>query len=241
MSQTRLNEVKTINKVLALILAMLLGALFTLGCTKKSVEQKLAESEAMYLDKISELTNTISGMEVELQTKDAEVDRLSTLTEELQSELGVIDTIVEATGLPKSVALSLYKETKSTGLELPIVLAIVQTESNFRTDTVNHNTNGTIDVGIMQINSCHSAGWQSKYGEPYTIDNVVDPVKNIRFGLELLIGHLNNNNDDLTAALTAYNRGQGGMQKLRRNTGSAESSYSRLIYSRADYWRNIIS
>lgn len=41
------------------------------------------------------------------------------------------------------------------GLNPQILRAILQVESSMRPDVVNHNANGSIDVGMAQINSIH--------------------------------------------------------------------------------------
>jgi surface antigen len=41
------------------------------------------------------------------------------------------------------------------GNALTIALAVAQAESSFRTDAINHNTNGSTDYGLWQINSIH--------------------------------------------------------------------------------------
>jgi soluble lytic murein transglycosylase-like protein len=41
------------------------------------------------------------------------------------------------------------------GVNPKILKAILQVESGMRADVVNHNSNGTVDVGMAQINSIH--------------------------------------------------------------------------------------
>lgn len=43
------------------------------------------------------------------------------------------------------------------GVNAEVLRAILKVESSFRADVVSRNTNGTIDVGIAQINSLHFA------------------------------------------------------------------------------------
>lgn len=241
MLQKRLDCYKRATIILVVLLVLTLTALFAIGAFSLTLAQDFQDLKNETETQTTEFKETISSLETEIQAKDKEIEELSTTASELQNELNRVDTIAETTGLPKEVALSLYNGAINSGIDLPIVLAMVQTESSFQTDLVHHNSNGTIDIGIMQINSCHADMWRAMYGEPYNTANVIDVDKNIKLGLKLLGGHLDNNGWDMTAALTAYNRGQGGMERLRRNTGSAESSYSRLIYQRAEYWRSVIS
>lgn len=186
------------------------------------------------------LRQRTNQLERQVEEQKHQLEELRDINESLQKDLDIVEAISDNTGLPKEVALYLYTGSRDNGIELPVVLALVQTECDFNPTMVNRNSNGTVDVGLMQINSCHSDTWQHLYDEPYTIDNVLDLEKNINLGLKLLSGHLERNGGDLTAALTAYNRGQVGMERLRRDTGSAVSSYSTLIHTRAEYWRTTL-
>lgn len=58
-------------------------------------------------------------------------------------------------------------------LNCRIALAVAKAESNLRADTFNVNTNGSIDIGIFQINSVH-------YKKPgCSLQDVTDPYKNV--------------------------------------------------------------
>lgn len=54
-------------------------------------------------------------------------------------------------------------------------LCIAKMESGFRTDAVNHNANGTYDLGIFQINDVHGMSWAAR----------MDPDQNIRKAYEI--------------------------------------------------------
>ena len=64
-----------------------------------------------------------------------------------------------------------------------LLAAIAKTESNFNANAVRHNTNGTRDVGVMQINSVHFPEL-AKYG--ITENQLFDPCTNITVGAWLL-------------------------------------------------------
>ncbi|HET7639956.1 MAG TPA: transglycosylase SLT domain-containing protein, partial [Ktedonobacteraceae bacterium] len=52
--------------------------------------------------------------------------------------------------------------------EIPRAVAIALAESGGRTDVIGHNTNGTVDVGLWQINSVHG----------HSTASMQDPVQN---------------------------------------------------------------
>jgi len=69
------------------------------------------------------------------------------------------------------------------GIPEQMLRAIAKTESNFRADAINVNSNGTSDIGVMQINS----GWLnslSAYG--IGIRELRDPCTNIKVGAWIL-------------------------------------------------------
>jgi hypothetical protein len=53
---------------------------------------------------------------------------------------------------------AVYAEVKGTGLDINHVLQIAYTESRFNPHALRVNKNGTIDVGMFQINSVHFSG-----------------------------------------------------------------------------------
>lgn len=59
------------------------------------------------------------------------------------------------------------------GDQCPIALAVARAESGMRSDAYNFNTNGTLDFGVMQVNSVH---WGK---EGCFISDLTDPYKNV--------------------------------------------------------------
>lgn len=65
-------------------------------------------------------------------------------------------------------------------VELPLLVAIAEKESGFNPRAYNSaNTNGSFDIGIMQINSSWIKG-------PYQKDHFLEPCFNIHFGAYVL-------------------------------------------------------
>lgn len=60
-----------------------------------------------------------------------------------------------------------------------LLIAVAKTESNFKVNAVNKNSNGTEDYGVMQINSW----WLDKLHEHgIAKQDLLDPCTNIRIG-----------------------------------------------------------
>lgn len=108
-----------------------------------------------------------------------------------------------------------------------VLLAIIKTESNGNPKALHRNDNGTVDIGIMQINST----WASKLSYEYGIKNVrkhlAETCYNIRVGAwilgrELAINEGWKNNRDFWIRIgnyhsksTAYNHDY--QRKLAKN------------------------
>lgn len=83
------------------------------------------------------------------------------------------------------------------GVPLPILLGVAQHESNFNAGAVNHDANGTQDVGIMQLNLQAQQLSASQAGNP----NFAIP-----YAAKLLAAHYQSAGS-WTGALSEYNTG----------------------------------
>ncbi len=107
--------------------------------------------------------------------------------------------------------------SQSNGIPVDVLKAVAKTESNFNPKAVNKNSNGTYDIGMMQINS----GWLPKL-EAYglTEASLYDACTNLKVGAWIL----SNNAKKLGwnwNAIGAYNVGCAKLDKAecdrRRN------------------------
>lgn len=65
------------------------------------------------------------------------------------------------------------------GQDIAIAVAVAFAESSGRTDAVNHNTNGSTDSGLMQINSVHTELTGNRF-DPQTNMNMAYAIKTRR-------------------------------------------------------------
>lgn len=71
-----------------------------------------------------------------------------------------------------------------------VLLGIIKTESNGNPNAINRNRNGTVDIGLMQINS----SWVQKLASSYSIKSarraLANPCYNVRVGAWILRSEL---------------------------------------------------
>jgi soluble lytic murein transglycosylase-like protein len=108
----------------------------------------------------------------------------------------------------------LHKMCEDNNLAYSFIIALIETESNFNSDSVS----GTDDYGLLQINACNH-----KEGFDY-----LDPYDNITMGIEML-SDLAEKYGDVESVLMAYNLGEAGAKKL----------WSQGIYS-TDYTKKVL-
>ena len=107
--------------------------------------------------------------------------------------------------LDHDLQLYIWEQSKQNNLDYNLLLAVIETESNFDPLAFNVNTNGTTDSGLFQINSCN---YQKAYS--MGLDPNV-PEDNIAFACFMLSDLLSKYS--LEDSLRAYNAGESGMKK----------------------------
>lgn len=100
-------------------------------------------------------------------------------------------------------------EATKQGVPVEVALAVAQQESGFNNLATNTNDDGSIDRGVMQLNS--------KY---HKLKNWQDPMENIAYGIRHLKGLLAGAKGDVRKALSNYNAGANATGK-RRKQGDA--------------------
>jgi hypothetical protein len=116
-----------------------------------------------------------------------------------------------------------YTKSQEIGFDYTLALAIMWSESNFRVGAVGHNSNGTSDSGIMQINDVNREWLYRDLG----INDLFNPYQNIDAGMEIL-RRLNEKHGQHNAVI-AYQMGESGMLRLLES-GRTTSSYTERLY-----------
>jgi len=125
-----------------------------------------------------------------------------------------------------SLAVSYY--AKLLELRPSLILAVIEHESGFRQNASNSHQ----ARGYMQILPVAERGALKAYGNflgiSYNPKRIFEPEYNIGIGSACLGGFLYGYKDE-HHALSAYNRGGGGIQKYYRNTGTYVTGYSKVV------------
>ena len=77
---------------------------------------------------------------------------------------------------------------------VPVMVAIAMHETHGDTDAVHRNPNGTVDIGIAQVNSSNFS-WLG-----LTMQSAMDPCVNVRAGARVLLAKYNGNPPDIGKA-----------------------------------------
>jgi len=115
------------------------------------------------------------------------------------------------------------KASEKYNVELRLLIAVGKTESNFNTKATNRNTDGSIDIGVMQINTF----WHktlAKYSQGNIAQALRVPEYNIQVGAWVLRDCINRFGESSWRSVDCYNKGA----KRARN-------YSRYV---RDVWNN---
>lgn len=110
------------------------------------------------------------------------------------------------------------QECESANVDMELVLAVMQVESNFNSENISQ----TNDYGIMQINECNHEYLREELG----ISDFLNPYDSAKAGIYMLskLNWCENENQ----RLMCYNMGTAGAKRYW-NAGIYESSYSRKV------------
>ncbi len=122
-----------------------------------------------------------------------------------------------------------YDLCEQNDVPYPLVLAIIEHESNFNSKAVHQNTNGTTDSGLMQINDIAKEHIKKSFG----VTNLMDPKQNIKAGIGILSDYLKDYN--LNDAVMAYALGETGMSNARKSGRTSTKATSEILSLMAEY------
>ncbi|ACB85862.1 lytic transglycosylase domain-containing protein [Natranaerobius thermophilus] len=140
------------------------------------------------------------------------------------------EDITDITPMNKEVAEKLLTQSENLDLEISLLLGLIEVESRFDPKNVSHAG----AVGIMQIMPGTAQALADKNDFGYEYEKLFDPFYNIKLGTIQLNYLLNQYDGDIHKALTAYNRGPGGLQSYIARTNSAQSGFSRWVLEEAE-------
>lgn len=109
------------------------------------------------------------------------------------------------TGVPEEVRPAIEAAAKKYGIEAALIAAIIKQESGFRVDAVNHNTDGSSDYGLMQVND---RWWSGKFPDLFPPNNgYLDPMQAVDAGTYVFYEAYQQEDGNVEHALRRYNGG----------------------------------
>jgi soluble lytic murein transglycosylase-like protein len=145
---------------------------------------------------------------------------------------GIIPTITTTltpTGAKKMVA----QICKEQDVSYKLVSSLIQQESEWNPNNINHNKNGTTDYGLMQLNSSNKEFFEKKFWDRPEKFDMKNPEHNVYVGVRFFKALLGQYKNDVKKALTAYNAGSGALAR-----GTVPDS---TIHYRNDIFKNFKS
>lgn len=124
--------------------------------------------------------------------------------------------------LSKDLQIYIYKLSKDKKVPYELILGVMKTESDFNPKLSHKNKNGSIDFGIMQINTVHK-----DLCKQLGITDLFDPYQNTKVGIELL-ANIYKNYPNVHKATMVYNMGEFGA-KRNWKVGRGTTTYSRKV------------
>ncbi|MCL6702960.1 transglycosylase SLT domain-containing protein [Pseudomonas sp. T1.Ur] len=126
-------------------------------------------------------------------------------------------------GTPQAQAWCWSRAGQLHAIEPELLQAIAEVESGLRSDAINHNRNGTRDIGLMQINSIHLTRLGA---EGITEQRLLDePCLSVEVGASVLAGFIARYGYNWTA-VGAYNAGNAPDRQ------AARLRYARKVWQR---------
>lgn len=190
------------------IAALVLALAFAVSISTTKAAQRdgiiLTAEEAQELqEKNEQLEQECRELKTDMSELRLDLDYLLQIISDQQAQ---IDSLTPEPWdlITPSLQAHTYARACQAGIPLEVLYALIWHESGAQEDAINHNTNGTVDIGLMQVNSVN---WE-RFDE-MGID-VHDPYGNVDAGVYLL---WESRQKGYTPAqtLAAYTAGPAGM------------------------------
>jgi soluble lytic murein transglycosylase-like protein len=192
-------------KMSMLALAFIVGAAFASGPDSKAVNIQLR-------DKIRRTDSKLKAREGELALARLELTRLNQIVDQSRRYK-----------IPADLAGDIYDIALSEGIDPKIAFALVNVESEFYHKAV--SSKGA--VGLTQVMPSTARQLQPGIAR----SELFDHETNLRLGFRYLRDMISYYDGDISLALTAYNRGPGVVDKIRKSGGDPSNGYARSVVS----------
>lgn len=144
----------------------------------------------------------------------------------VRMEIGRLNAIIEQSrryAIPADLAASIYDIAVSEGIDPNIAFALVSVESEFS----RHAISSKGAVGLTQLMPSTAKGLKPNL----VYNELFDRETNLRLGFRFLREMVRRYEGDVSLALTAYNRGPGTVDGIRRAGGDPSNGYAQAVLS----------
>lgn len=192
---------------------------------RKEAESRLEAERKSSLSEALE-ANLSDSVASESSSNGGESSIGSSIGIDVGASVEAVDTTMR--DMSKVEILNLVKASaKKYGIPYELVAGVIQQESAFNPRASNVNTNGTMDRGLMQINSNTGPGLARQMGLKYEVGMEFVPEIAVEMGSYYLAQLYNER--DLHRTLSSYNRGPAGARAWAAEHGTFETEYSRKV------------
>lgn len=196
---------RNVGKVAALMVTFLVGATLASGPKSAAVNVQLRE-------KLRRTETRLTARQGELELVRMEVGRLNSIVDHSRRYK-----------IPADLAAAIYDIALSEGIDPKIAFALVSVESDFLRKAVSDKG----AVGLTQMMPATARILDPTLG--YT--DLFDRETNLRLGFRFLREMLSYYDGDLSLALTAYNRGPGRVDEIRKAGKDPNNGYAQAVLS----------
>lgn len=198
-------------------LAVVLG-LFLIGTTAAKHEVEAVDPRT-----------DVNALMTRLQSLTRQMDELSTRLEEDRRALEIRQHALDrarAAGTPTWAVERAWDQAHEARIDPELVLQLITVESDWDAALIHTNLDGSRDFGLMQINDSTWPWLAEQAGLEHA--DPLDPKDNLAMGTWYLAYLLRRYGSE-EAALTAYNRGEQGLEWHIASLGTARSTYSTAV------------
>ena len=174
-------------------------------------------------------TNIIRHVEAEPDTSNVGEEVVDIYVPDSDDDCPVSDKVPLSAEVQQYIWTKCKKTTGDFKNYYAFILGAIQLESDFKRTAIHHNSNGTTDRGLMQINSCNISSCK-RAGLISCTDDLWDIFKNIDCGFHEMDEYVKKFGVT-ESAYYAYNTG-------RQNGGSNKNS--RVVMKNMSYWNTIL-
>ena len=122
---------------------------------------------------------------------------------------GTIDKAIQELTLPLRHEDVIRQQSREKGVDASLIAAVIYSESKFSDSTSSAGARGLMQITPAAANEIERLSG----GTTFNLRDLSDPEINIRYGTFLLRELLDRYDDDVVAALAAYNAGPGNADK----------------------------